>query len=183
MIYIVTGFMRSYTSMMMECLMEGGMEAAYDDTKLYELSPEKRLRFRADPSPWEGKLLKFLCNYGQMFMPFHVGTYRTVLLIRDPIDIKRSWEKMAGTAMLDENKKKISPTQWCRLYQSYMRTILMEGRVRRDVDMLPIETRALLENPVSEFTRMRDVGWPINPEKAASRIDYSRLKQVYIPEP
>ena len=101
MIHIVSGFMRSGTSMMMRALESGGMDACYRGSRddliekhsdehyspnpaLYELE-RKDYRDPNFPDGYEGKLIK--CLAPGMFR-LKVGEYRIIFMRRDYEEIR-----------------------------------------------------------------------------------------------
>ena len=106
MIFIVSGFMRSGTSMMMRALEAGGLEAAYDSSRdvmndkfgddnykinpgsFYEILPMK-YRGLNFPLDYRGKLIKVLL-WGLTNMWVH--EYKIVFMLRDFEEIRQSWE-------------------------------------------------------------------------------------------
>ena len=81
-IYIVSGWMRSGTSMMIRALEAGGMEAVYTPGHPdYELSKED-YRLNRSPELYEGKVVKSLRFGTEQMWPWP-GGYRVVFMDRD----------------------------------------------------------------------------------------------------
>jgi len=82
--YIISGYMRSGTSMLMRCLVAGGMQAAYDEEceRPYELCPEK-IRQISFPRDYEGCLLKVSWK---RVTSLASGKYHVLYVTRGPLD-------------------------------------------------------------------------------------------------
>jgi len=178
MIYIVTGYMRSGTSMMMQALIAGGLDAAYDARRehmnatygddyyqpntggFYELST---LDYKKDnfPLDYEGKLIKCLRGALWKIKPHE---YKIVFMLRNPEEIRQSYEAFftnrADGFILDQ-------------YQDRMQKSIDDMRDREDVDLTVFQYREVVEDPVSHFEQLKTAGWPIDPIKAAEVVDPS----------
>ena len=175
MIYIVSGYMRSGTSMMMQALEAGGMEAGYrserDDQinanfgrddyvpneRYFELGIEnfQRLDF---PECYDGKVIK--CLFGGVML-FPVYPVRIIFMRRNTESIKSSILAMRG---------RILNTVRSPYFQKRLDQAVACLRDRRSViSLTEINFEDVVSNPFSVFGRLQFEGWPIDPE-AASRI-------------
>ena len=102
--YIVSGYMRTGTSMMMRALEAGGMETAWSKKRdnnfsgvsyvanqggMYELD-EKEIYSPGFPTPYEGKVIKLLSTKVRILKP---GKYLIVFMRRDADEILASYKK------------------------------------------------------------------------------------------
>lgn len=173
MIYIVSGFMRSGTSMMMKALEAGGMDAAYDPVRndmnarfgdeyytpnaggFYELNAReyKKIDF---PEPYEGRLIKCLMG-GMIRLP--AGDYKVVFMHRPKEEITDSYHAFFNRRrrfdFLDEQRERI-------------RGIL---DVRSDMDVVDLNYSTVVQHPRKSFKHLADRGWDIDVDAAAAVVD------------
>lgn len=175
-VYIVSGYMRSGTSMMMKSLNAGGVEAVYSRSKdqilnnrfnrddyapnpdgFFELGPKE---FNADgfPEVYSGKLIKALHWRLKSLPPFD---YKIIFMKRDPVEIEVSYLKMFQKR----------PPFVLYKYEALLGEICQMMDSRTDMDYLIVEHRDVIENPNSVFQRIQKSGWPLtDTEKAVSAI-------------
>ncbi len=169
--YVVSSISRSGSSMMMRCLIEGGLDAAYDDHQeplnvqfgdadylpngdgFYALDEDFR-----DPAfyhKYEGRLVKVPWRELR-FLPD--GDYRVVFMLREPQEISASMEKFmpswGGERVLAET-----------CYLGAVNTLLAQCRAR-GMDVTTLDYASVVADPAGQFASL---GWPIN-VKAASRM-------------
>lgn len=171
-IYIVSGFMRSGTSMMMKALEAGGMEAIYNpdrdkmndqhgdedykvnDGGFYELTRAEYMH-PDFPDNHDGKLVK--CLWGGMVHLKASKNLKHVIFMRRPIDeIARSYE-----AAFDYPHPAAIPELGIKLDR--VQGILEQ---RRDVKLTVVQYHDVLEKPYEVF---ESLGLPID-ALAAARI-------------
>ena len=178
-VYIVSGFMRSGTSMMMLALQGGGMIADFDparDNRLnnrfadgnynpneggfFELS-RKSYKDPDFPLRYRGLLIKAL--FGAMAgLPGHLGLkYKIAYMLRDPEEIRQSYEAFF---------RRGAPAAH-RHYEPLMEKVQGILTQRRDVTLTPLQYREVVDNPLDAFEHLALVGWPIEPEAAASVVN------------
>ena len=110
-VYIVSGYMRTGTSMMMRALEEGGMKAINKQSRdkmknrykdehydpniggLYELEINDYLKFDF-PKKYKGKLIKMLWGGVANFAP--MSSVRIVFMLRDEEEIRQSFDAFFG---------------------------------------------------------------------------------------
>lgn len=176
-LYVVSGFMRTGTSMMMRALVAGGLDACYRESRdrmkdrhkdqdydpnkggLYEL--EKRDYQRPDfPHGYEGYLIKGL-NYCVPRMNVMPAGIRIVFMRRDAEEIRQSYDAFFGRPLrnienLDRN----------------MESVIDRIKNRRDVLSINVFWfRQVVKAPLSHFDQLTRNGWPIDPLVAAGIID------------
>jgi len=178
-IYLVTGFMRSGTSMMMAALEAGGLPTAksrqrdafarahsdqhyqMNPTGLYELTP----REFADPdfpAPFDGFALKAVPPW-VFSLPVHA--YRAVVMLRDAEEIRQSCEAAFG-ARYDQG----------HIHRAHARIVACL-RNRRDVASLAcVEYRDVLARPRDVFAALHEDGWPINVARSAAVVDPTQAR-------
>lgn len=181
MIYIVSGYMRTGTSMMMDALSAGGLDAAKNPNRdklnqfygddfykpnpngFYELSRQEYLQPNF-PTTYDGKLLKLL-HGGLPFMTPH--QYRIVFMRRNPEEIRQSYDAFFGG--INTRVKHVVEN-----YKRVMDDVINRLRNRKDIHSLAIfEYREVVDNPKPHFEKLVQTGWPIDVEKAAGVVDES----------
>lgn len=190
MLYVVSGFMRTGTSMMMKALEAGGLDAEYrqsrDEMKkrhadesydpniggLYELDKADYMS-KGFPKKYNNKLIKAL-NMGVPQMSVMEEGIRVVFMIRDPEEIRQSYSAFFGQELKNiEN------------YSENMKEIIERIRNRKDVISVDIFSyRDVLENPKKYFQILKDSGWEIDVEEAIKVVDkkYCRFKKEILTE-
>ena len=175
-LYVVSGFMRTGTSMMMRALEAGGMDACYKQSRevmrkrfadehydpnvggLYELE-RKDYREPGFPRKYRGKLIKALGMGvpGMAVMP----AIRVVFMRRDPEEIRQSYAAFFGQDL-----------QGIDTLNNRMQDVLERIRNRRDViSMHVFWYRQVLHWPLHNFTTLQSEGWPIDVTKAVAIVD------------
>lgn len=173
MLSLVSGFMRSGTSMIMSCLEAGGMDvvkseqrdkfgAAHSDQH-YRVNPyglyEPDIREMNEPG-WpkqhDGKVLKVVVPW---LRALSVHDYRVVFMLRDPEEIRQSYEAAFGGKMKREAIERQTVEALDQL------------RNRRDVRTITtLNYRDVVDDPILAFAKLRSDGWPIDGEAAASVV-------------
>lgn len=179
-VYVVSGFMRSGTSMMMKALEAGGMTAVYrqsrDEMKnrfadehydpniggLYELKRQDYLK-PDFPRGYEGKLIKALRGGpGRMqVMPSILVLWMT----RDAEEIRQSYMAFFGRS--DFTVEQIE--------QDCKRNLQM-ARNRRDTRVMEVSYRGVVEDPEGWFKRIHNFGFHIDEVKAAAVVSDEWLR-------
>lgn len=174
--------MRSGTSMMMQALEAGGMDAAYSkernermNSKLgdpdlprpyfpnesyHELEPDD-YRSPDFPYSYEGKLIKCLWGGITKIRPKKEGSegYKVIFMRRSREAIEESLIKMFGYA----TDFAANPA-----FDYNMDSLVELVRDRRSiVSVTEVWFGDVVADPLKEFTRIKEAGWPIDPEKAA----------------
>lgn len=179
MIYVVSGFMRTGTSMMMNALSAGGLDPVTNPSRdhmndrfgdeyyqpnpngFYELTRQeyRQLDF---PKQFDGKLIKLLYAGLHRLAVHH---YRILFMKRHPEEIRQSYEAFFG----------IVPLQYMQVFDNY-KAIMTEAvnqlHNRRDVASVHVfEYRQVVEHPFAHFEELASDGWPIDPAKAVTVVD------------
>ncbi len=170
--YIVTGYMRSGTSMMMNALSAGGLDPLIhpnrdalnghfgdEDYKpngdgFFEGDPEEYIR-PDFPRDYQGKLIKVLRRAPLKLYPM---PYRVVQMWRHPEEIRQSFERFFGT---EPNMRDINN------YWLMMAETAAAIKAQRDMDLVCLWYRDVITNPLAAFQKLAVRGWPIDIEKAA----------------
>jgi len=177
MIYIVSGFMRSGTSMMMKALIAGGMDAAYSEARDERMNKRwgdldepngyrpNREYFELDtsdysdpsfPLAYEGKLLK--CLWGGLSRMKNCQA-RVIFMRRPGAEVKRSMFAAFGTA------PEMAASDFDRR-MDVIADVAMDRRSFISFDQVWYEDA--LAHPLTVFKHLKDVGWPISPHLAAA---------------
>lgn len=183
--YLVSGYMRTGTSMMMEALIAGGLEAVYSperqtltdqwggdgyvpNEEYYEL-PYYRTKVAGFPRMYEGKLLKILYGGISDLAPLSNGL-RVVFMRRDPEEIRQSEEAFF--------KRQKAPLWLCDGgYERRMDLAMDHLHNRRDVlSVTELQYRDVLADPLMAFNLLRGEGWPIDVAVAALVVDPAKCR-------
>lgn len=181
MIYLVTGYMRSGTSMMMQSLIAGGLEALYDERRenmnksygdehykpnakgFYEPSYMEYRKF-GFPKMHDGKLLKVLRGGVPMLA---VADYLVILMRRHPEEIRQSYEAFFGgkadMVILNNYEERLTNTEEMI-------------RNRRDMNLTCLDYRTVVDDPNLAFETLRENGWPIDVDVAAANVDPTQCR-------
>jgi len=173
--YIVSGFMRTGTSMMMQALAEGGLEPAYNPVRdkmnkdfgdndyqpnpggFYELTRQD-YRQPGFPHQFEGKLIK--CLFGGL-PRMAVGNYKVVFMMRDPEEIRQSYESFFN--------KPAPPI--LNQYDQIMKDSIDMLKNRKDTEVIVFEYRKVVEDPLEHFRILKRNEWDIDVNKAAASVN------------
>jgi hypothetical protein len=174
--YIVSGYMRTGTSMMMQCISgSSNLEIEYDEIReelnkrygdefylpnprgFFELALDRVLRI-GFPREFEGKLIKVL--YGGL-MSLVAGDYKIVFMMRDKEEIRQSYE-----AFFD-----MGPPKLLEHYDELMKDTIERADTRNDTDIVVFNYRDVVDQPQEKFQILKDRGWPIDVSQAASIVD------------
>lgn len=192
-LYVVSGFMRTGTSMMMRALEAGGLEAEYQQSReemrkrfaddkydpniggLYELERKdyQKLNF---PRDYEGKLIKAL-NNGVSNMSVMPNGIRVVFMRRDPEEIRQSYG-----AFFDNQLRAVQNRD---LFNKRMEKIIEQIKNRKDVLSCNVFWyRKVVESPKKHFQILKDNSWNINIDKCVEVVDpkYCRFKKEELSE-
>ena len=178
MIHVVTGFMRTGTSMMMKALEAGGLDAAYDrsreDTRkqhadefydpneggLYELT-QKDYRNIDFPRKYDGRLVKCLAQ-GPTRMRVMDNGIRLVQMVRDTEEIRQSYEAFFGSRLMRRGKD--IELMWDRVREEMVN--------RKDVlSFTRLNYRDVVNNPYNEFQKLLEDGWEFDIDKCVEVVN------------
>lgn len=186
MIYVVSGFPRTGTSMMMQCLSAGGLIPAYAEHR-ERLNKHGDAHYKPNrggfyevgldqygspgwPLQYQGRLIKVMC-WGLDSMSVNPDRYRVVLMMRDPEEIRQSYDAAFG------QRANVPPDYWAR-----MECLAERMRNRRDVEAVGVfRYREVVDNPADAFAK---VDWPIDCEAAAAAVkpDQCRFRRELLTE-
>ena len=193
-LYIVSGFMRTGTSMMMKALEAGGLEAEYKQSRetmrqrfaddkydpnvggLYELEREDYMK-PGFPKGYEGKLIKALnmehkqpngVGKSMNIMPDGI---RVVYMKRDAEEIRQSFDAFFDKQLPEEQIKTMNER---------FKRCLERIRNRRDVITChDFWFREVIEDPKKHFQILKEAGWRIDVDKCVEVVEpkYCRFKK------
>ena len=169
MLYVVTGLGRSGTSMMMNALANGGLDAEFtpkgSDKWVGDYHPNRdgyfelradQVKLREFPKPFDGKLIKVPFH---KIRTMHIIPMRVVFMKRDFDEVRISYKK------LNEHRAKQSGITLERhILEMNTITSYLE---RVSDDYIEIWYKDVLENPLECFEAIRSHGFPIDPVKCA----------------
>lgn len=174
---IVSGYMRSGTSMMMKCLNAGGIPVEFNKKKdgilnkkyerddyqpnpegFFELGP-KEFDSPEFPGIYSGKLIKVL-HWRLAALPKF--NYRIVFMLRDPKEIEVSYLKMFQRR----------PPFVLHKYDELIGEIFAQLDKRDDIDYLAVNHRDVINDPAAVFSALKQKNWPIESiENAACAVN------------
>ncbi len=173
-VYIVSGYMRSGTSMMMKCLNAGGMPVVFnkkkdeilnkkydrDDYKpnpegFFELGP-KEFENPNFPQEYINKLIKVLHWRLDKLPEFD---YKIIFMLRDPKEIEVSYLKMFQQR----------PPFVLHKYDELVNEIFRKLDERNDIDFIKVHHRDVINKPVKVFSMLQQNNWPINDINSAAK--------------
>lgn len=171
-VYIVSGYMRSGTSMMMKALIQGGISARYSIKKdsilneryegsdyhpnpegFYELGP-KDFESPLFPSDYSGFLIKALHWRLKMLPPF---CYNVVFMLRNPKEIEVSYLKMF----------RHRPPFVLEKYDSFVAETLALLENRKDMTVTTVWHHDMIEHPEKVMTTLISRGFPVTDQDSA----------------
>jgi hypothetical protein len=185
MIYIVSGYMRTGTSMMMQALIAGGMPADWEEKRdaiadskadeLYHPNPGglrevalKEYRRPDFPLNHQGKLIKVMM-WGLDNLRVNPAGYRVILMERHPEEIRQSYEAFFG--------RPHRSYQWLTQYRVLLERAQEMLLNRRDVvDTFHFQYKEVVSKPRSIFVSLEQAGWPIDPGCAAAVVDENQYR-------
>lgn len=171
--------------MMMTCLKAGGIDPAMsvrrdestqgwndkyykpNPESLYELMPEQ-VEETGFPQMCGGKSVKIL---GKTLNGISVGKhkYKIIFMLRHPEEIRQSSQAFLSRAPAIVCKR---PMDFDAPYYAVMEDIVDIAKQRRDVvDLVTLNYRDVVRDPVPVFEDLAERGWPIDPKAAASVVD------------
>lgn len=151
MLYVVGGYGRSGTSMMMQCLEAGGLDAVYDRADLREIT-KKITNFRN----YDGRLIKVWRKHiGRI--PADLPT-QMVYMWREPSCIARSAAKFwRGTYDVDLIRRE--QEHWLRYAQD-----------AQHIEVIRADYDDVCAAPFEFFTQINTRGWSIDADAAAAQV-------------
>ncbi len=181
MIYVVSGFARTGTSMMMDCLSAGGLAPAFDPARDrvaefhsdedYHPNPNGMFELGGTLGPdfplqYQGRLIKVM----QWHLPFIAANqmgYRIVLMHRDPTEIRQSYEAFFDRPIPNAGR-------WVESYEKRFNQLLHHMRNRKDIVTLDVlNYREVIGDAFAAFRQLANSGWPIDTFLSTTRVDKS----------
>lgn len=179
--YIVSGIHRSGTSMMMKCLIDGGitpivseyreMRMRANDSENYKLNPEgfyevgqenyMRLGYTTE---LPDEICVKIQAIGLPILSADKEGYKIIFMRRDPEAIKRSYIKSFGQKGWDRD---YGDKDWLEYYHHLTTGVIDIMNMRSDVDLLEIDYNSVVDEPFEEMRKIKDFGVPINVVKSA----------------
>lgn len=179
-VYLVCGYPRSGTSMLMRCLEAGGVPCVYDrrhDAALNQSSsvpgyvpnphgfyemPDRSHR-HADWAQFRGKAIKCLHDELAILRPGH--RYRAAYLTRDPAEIRRSFAALVAVPR---------PPQSFAFLEDYAAGVAadvetLSGRWAADVTVMHYPD--VVADPAGQLARLAAAGWPVDVAAAEGSVD------------
>lgn len=160
-VYVVSGFPRSGTTMMMQALEAGGMEPAGSPelSDLYEL-PRRITSHQDFPEGFEGMPIKVTATGLERLAAMPL--IKVVFLRRPPEEVAASYRRI-GEPHITEDMVRREVTRGLR-----------QAANRRDMEVLELELPTIVADPVGAMRKVKEFGFPIKPEAAAQVVDPAR---------
>lgn len=158
--------------MMMAALRAGGMDVVYSPEReqqaqtrfndadyrgndgYFELTG-KELSVSNFPLAYEGKAVKCL-RQQVLHIPAH--RYRVIYMRRDGEETRQSAQALFNRPL---------PADWASMVDRETARIVGILKQRRDVDVIEVPYRAVLDDPLCWFEHIAGAGWPIDADEAA----------------
>lgn len=182
-IYVVSGYPRSGTTMMMAALMAGGLEGAYSAQRnalaqnradaLYAPNPDNEL-FELDdwqyrefgfPLKFAGKLIKAVTMHARNMDVVPGGT-KVVFMRRNAEEIRQSFRAFFQDRRSPSVEQIENEVAWT----------LRAMRDRRSFEVIEMWYRDVLAAPYEHMRTLRDLGWPIDPRKASAAVNPALIR-------
>lgn len=182
-VYIVSGYPRSGTTMMMAALMAGGLPGEYSttrnrmsasradsdytpnpDNELYELD-DWQYRDFGFPLKYQGKLVKAVTMHARNLDVNPAGT-KVVFMRRNPEEIRQSFMAFFADKRAPSREQIENEVAWS----------LWQMRDRKSFDVVEMWYRDVLSAPYPHMRTLVDLGWPIDAKAAAAAVDPSLLR-------
>ena len=185
MIYLVSSFHRSGSSMMMRALMAGGMAARWDGEQDqmnvthgrdgYKPNPAGFFATRDDVFDWPD----FAADYDGWLVrcPYHLlsklprHAYRLLFMLRNPAEIRASMATMTPGATWGGNET------LTHLYDLASEALLSALRDRGDMAVTTLWYGEVVAGPLDAFRMLATCGWPIDPAQAAAVVDAAQHRE------
>lgn len=185
MIYLVSSFHRSGSSMMMRALAAGGMDASWDSEQDalnalwgrdgYQPNPAGFFATRVDAFSWpdfvvefDGKTVK--CPY-QLLRNLPQHAYKLIFMLRTPEEIRASMATATPGATWRTNEA------ITYVYPQVGGALQTELAARGDMDVLPVWYGNAITDPLATFETIAAAGWPIDPAQAMTVVDPSQHRE------
>ena len=177
-VYLVVGWMRSGTSMMMHALKEGGMTVTSSPEReafgqassdahyqvnpggMFEL-PIAALEAPDFPGTYVGRVVKVVIPWLHVLKSVEGLRYKILFMHRDSEEIRQDYE-----AAFDRRVT-------CQTIDAQVRDGLRGLQARADMDLLVVPYRSIVFHPAFWMQQIRWAGWPIDPTKAATVVQES----------
>ncbi len=184
MIYVVSGFMRTGTSMMMACLEAGGIPAVFNSDRdtmntrfgdkhykpneggFYELKRHQYFE-PGFPQMHGDHVVKILWG-GLNRVCVGEHKYKIVFMYRHPEEIRQSFEAFFGNNTPLVCERTMEPDA---PYYAAMKVPVNIAKQRRDIELVEFNYRDVVREPRIAFDALVNDGWPIDPEAAAAIVD------------
>lgn len=200
MLYVVSGFMRSGTSMMMDALSAGTRPAGIPAVWSRERDEAMNARHGDDQfRPNESYREIPLAEYGGLDFPLKYDgclvkimswglaqmrriPHRVAFLVRDPLEIAESMERSFGegpTLSVDGCKVRAldEPDRWAAQYRATMKAAIVSAECRPDCLSLDVFDYAdVLADTADVFGRLRSHGWPVDVDLATAVVRPERRR-------
>ncbi len=182
-VYIVSGYPRSGTSMMMRALIAGGLDGVYRDARNamarrasdaeYAPNPGNELFELADweyqapgfPRAFAGKLIKAVTVHARALDVVPGGT-RVVFMRRDAEEIRQSYLAFFPNRRAPTSEQITNEVEWT----------LRQMRDRRSFEVAEFRYREVLAAPFGHFAELAGRGWPIDAAAAAREVDPGQIR-------
>lgn len=162
----------------MRCLEAGGMDAVYDklsDVMNYSAPPDYVpnpngfYQFNGEvdnsfPTLYDNKLIKFPIK---KLNSLPEASYKVILLKRDPREIRASMSKWTPYSSWGTQEVVTF------LYEEFMQGVREKLSTYLGIEILEINYKDIVNNPVETFTTIKNSGWEINVQACVDKVDSS----------
>jgi len=175
-VYLISGFMRCGTSLCTAAMEAGGLKTMYRESRdkmkdsygdsYYDANPlglkemeRQDYQELGFPSKYKGYCLKLLM--GGLNSMCVMPKIKIVFMRRDAEEIRQSYEAFFDRRMELDNGT----------FQRKVELIIEQMHNRKDTELIEVWYRDVIENPIKQFQRIKDFGFPIDVEKAVSVVN------------
>lgn len=169
--YLISNIHRSGSSMMMRCLTSSGMEGIYDKELDNTLGLFIQDDYHPNPNGFYQTMEINLESHKVVKYPFRkllslpFGEYNICFLKRNPAEIELSIQQFTPYVSWGDDMIVLE------FYDLIINTLLENLASRPDVKLTVLNYADIINDPVHEFNKLVDAGWPIDPVLASSFVD------------
>lgn len=173
-LYLVSNVHRSGSSLLMQCLKAGGLNPIYNPMAdnmnnivgEYKPNPKGFYQFTGEITPafydmYKGNVIK--CPIRSL-LTLPKGNYKLALNYRNPKEIRMSMQKWTPYSSWGEDEL------LTYIYDEFMNSLVNELKKRDDFEITILYFDNLINDPVSEFSKLIEKGWPINIDNMIDKI-------------
>lgn len=172
--YIVSGVHRSGTSMMMKCLIDGGISPIWDNYRELSMRQNDRNDYKLNPDGfWEVGQRHYMKLGYTSTLPDDIcvkiqaiglpilssGDYKIIFMRRNPEAIIKSYIKSFGQDIYD---KEYGNRDFFEYYENLTGGVIDIMSERKDVELIEMDYNYVVDHPLDAMKQIKDFGVPID---------------------